>query len=213
MKRTKTLLALLLALAMVFTLALPATAARRDRKDITITVTGNENFLPFGSAFTLRVSVAMPDNVELESYQWLVWGGGFGNLTGETDSVLHAAPGDDIYPFNASKPYVYSGERYQCAVTFVEKDANGSVIDTLTQISSEIRVGINPERNANFWETLKDSAGFGLFLAGATIGQSVGWLLPLSPITFLAGFFIGLYSHLFSSYRIRFDISAYLDEP
>ena len=212
MKRTKTLLALLLALAMAFTLALPAMAASRKRNDIKITVTGHEKFLPFGSPFTLRVSVDMPDGVEIESYQWGMWYGGFGGLEGETDSVLHAAPGDDIYP-NAYKPYLYSGQRYHCVVTFVEKDASGNVIDTFTKVSEEIRVGIDPERNATVWEALKDSAKTGLFLAGETSYQSFFLLLPLSPITFLVGFCIGLYSHLFHSYRIIFDMSAHFDTP
>jgi|GEM_PF-5292086 len=215
MKRTKTLLALLLALAMVITLALPAMAGWRDRKDITITVTGHEDFLPFGSEFTLRVSVDMPDNVEIESYQWMSWAGGFFNLEGETDSVLYAAPGDDIYPI-AYKPYLFLEERYQCVVTFAEKDVNSGEINTFTQVSEEIRVNIEPERDANVWETLKYSAETGLHLAEATIFTSWGLLLPLSPVTFLAGFFIGLFSQLFNSYQIiinMWSLFPYLSSP
>jgi hypothetical protein len=198
MKRTKKPLALLLALALALALSAPAMAI--DRNDITIT--GPEGLVTFGEAFTLRIDVKnLPAGTEIASYQWRVWRVA---IDGATASTLRVAPGDAAYPIASDKPYEASGEkRYDCVVTFVEKDTGGNVIDTITVESREVRLRVGPEREKNFWEKLWDSLFVmpftnGVGFAAMSSVMSGYLLLPLFPVTFVIGWLIGLFAQPFA---------------
>jgi len=189
MKKT---LALLLTALLVFSLALPAMASI-DTEAIKITVTGPEDVLSFGVAFTLRVSVDLPDGVEIASYQWSDRNG---PLNGATDSVLKIAPDNAFYP-TAHVPYAAAVQNYRCEITFVEKDADGNEIDSHVQPSKEMRVEVAPERKPRFFEILRMSFSAGLSAAAMGAVMSGFLLLPLTPIVFFVMFFVCFFHLLF----------------
>jgi len=181
MKFTKRILAALLTLALALTLALPAAAITRDA----ITLTGPDQPVPYGESFTLSVSVDLPDGVEVESYQW----GWQKQIDGATGPSLTVTPDDEFYP-EADKPYSSARRRYWCRITFVEKDTDGNVIDTVMIAGNDIDVTVAPERGIRFGELLKESctSGFAFILASSVLSGYI--LVPFFPITFLIGFFL-----------------------
>jgi hypothetical protein len=199
MKRTKKPLALLLTLALAFSLALPAMAI--SYQDITIT--GPEGPVPFGEAFTLRVEADLPAGMEIVSYQWQGWIDDWWQpLEGATASTLRVTSGDAYYP-KASKPYESTGKKdFDCIITFVEKDAGGNVIDTISIESNYVKVQVGPERDRNFWETVWEDYflepfGGGLATAMIVTFWSGGFLIILAPVAFLVGWIGTFFSQLF----------------
>ena len=188
----KKLLALLLSALLVFGLSAPAAAVSRDD----ITITGPEEPVPYGESFTLRASVNLPDGVEVASYQWRYFSNSDHRIDGATDAALRVALGDASYP-EASAPYWPAMRNYGCDVTFAEKDTDGSVINTFTLSSRDVRVNIARERKMNFGEILKESFETGLGFVAMTSVLSGYLLLPFFPVTFLIGFFLCFFDLIF----------------
>ena len=192
MKHTKKLLALLLTLALALGLALPAMAISRND----ITITGPTEPVPFGEAFTLSVAVNIPAGTEIVSYRWQISYEGSARIEDETDSILHATPDDTHYP-KASAPYSSASCHYSCAVSFVEKDADGNIVNTSTINSPSFVVTVARERKMDIWENIKLSSEAGVQLALIASFFSAYFLLPFFPITYLIGFFLCFFGQLF----------------
>lgn len=193
MKHTKKLLALLLTALLAFALAAPAMAVDRDD----ITITGPTSAVPFGQAFTLSVSVELPDGTEIESYQWKFFYGSSQQIEGATDSILRVAPGQPAYP-KGTEPFWPAQYKYSCSVTLAEKDAQGNTVGTQTIDSLSFDVTVGRERKMNFGEMMKYAAVEGAGFVAMTSFLSAFLLLPLAPITFLIGFFLAFSEQLFS---------------
>ena len=187
----KKLLSLLVAALVAFALCAPAMALTRED----IIITGPAETVPFGEAFTLRADVALPDGVEIVSYQWKYYSYSAHPIDGATDAVVRVAPGD-AYP-EASQPYVAATRVYFCDVTFAETDTDGNVTNTFDLSSQWSRVDITPERKITFGELLKESLQNGFGFAAMTSFLSGFVLLPFFPVTFLIGFFLCFFGLIF----------------
>lgn len=144
MKLTKRPLALLLAIALAFALAVPAMAQALDIRDITAqdlrintAAAGNT---PYGEAFTISVEflIDLPQDVEL-SFQWkhrtyerteAVAGATAQALTVPPESVYYpAAPGSPI-----QRPRV----RFECDVTLKQPDGQGGFRTNFFRLWSDV---------------------------------------------------------------------------
>jgi len=177
MKRTKRLLAILLALALAFTLALPAFAEDPDPAMPVITVQPQSVHVAyFNKGFTLFVEAYIP-NGDAIGYRWVrippsgaeeKVGGNFASYT----YTEWSAP--ETYYFYVE---VYNRNNPELSVT-----------------SETVSVSMEPP---TLWEAyILAPLRWGLRVWATTVGFTFGLTLPLTPLIILAGiimYFIGMF--------------------
>jgi len=176
MKHTKRILALAVALALGFTLAVPAMAAVNWDDFYIITQPPEVLYVRNGESFTLSVEAKTPDGVSLVSYRWYRRYGDW--IEGAETAVLRLSPGDPDYPGentfvfgNPGPPGSHCAE-YACVITVI--DVYGARIETLETTVARVNV------KGAFWDTL-----YGLTLEPFAIGfKTIEILFPIGIIIF-----------------------------
>ena len=172
MKHTKTLTALLLTIALVFSLALPAAAAA-NWDEFAVTAKSQDMTVPHGAGFTINVQVNIPANAEV-TYQWHREQGSA--IAGATAPTLQLKPGDADYPqmpkaTSGNTPY-YRAERYYCEITATE----AGTADTKTLQSGPIAVRVKNSLLEKLYSITFEPF---VFAAMGTAGAFI-WVGPLA---------------------------------
>jgi len=205
MNHAKRMLALLLTLALVFTLALPSFASEEASEEpskpqsivnwneFRITKQPESPTITHGESFTLNVEVNAPEGVEVE-YQWYsVANSDVKKIEGAITPTLHLNPNDNHYPENKT-----SGGHstiYRCKLIGYEKDEDGNVVSSSGRFTSA-DVRIERTSSGKLYDLLIQPFVSAFWATFGMLSMTIGLLLPVSPIIFL-GFLILGFAHGF----------------
>jgi len=143
MKHTKKLFALLLTLALAFSLAMPAMAAV-DWDDFRIVTQPQSMTIKDGDSFTLSVEVDFPAGVVV-AYMWILRTTGVQHQltpfqkTTEKTSVLRIDPSSKYYPASVCGESS-AWREYYVRITAYEEDSAGNMISSKSLTSDTVRV-------------------------------------------------------------------------
>ena len=206
MKQTKKWFALLMALVLAFSLALPAlaeavpaevdTAAEVTAADVDwdavnwddfyiITQPPKEVTVPYGGDFSLSVEVNIPAGLEVRYlWAWTYSDSSSSAQWGPEEPAFSCSPGDDHYP--AAHTYKEWNREWRCLIIPVEKDSDGKVVQSNYEkaLRTDITaVTLQPKRKETVLDTFLERFIFRPFMVslGIIIG-SFGLLIPLVPI-------------------------------
>lgn len=196
----KKLLAVLLTLALALTLALPALA--EINWDQSLITAHTENLtIEHGDSFTLRVDARASDGAVLE-YQWYRYDvDRYMAIEGADEAALLLGVDDPGYP-NTLQVFLFGGinvrllggasANYRCEVTEYQMDGEGNQAYSRSA-SATMTVKTRRTLLSKLLGLVTTPLIYGLGAVVGMGGMTMGMLLPLAPVIFIAGLAMGLF--------------------